>query len=249
MMGASGQEGRVVRVDRCHLTVAPGGWEFAERNRRAIEEHWRRRCRENPGFFNGTVYALRDGRLEQGAFDGRLIAVDFMSFLYWKETGYGDGAIRDCFGSALIRSAEGHVLLGRQRAGNLNAGLSYLPGGFIDPRDVDSDGMIDIATSVAREAAEETGLDHGLLARRPGFFVTFAGPMISIAIEFAASLPAAELLACVRQHIAADPVSELEDVVLVERLEQLEGLPMPLFARLLVPCVLKAGSNSSDRGR
>lgn len=232
------EEYRIVRVDRCRLKAVPGIWAFAVDHRDAILAHWHRRRRDNPGFFNGTIYALCDFELKDGVFDGRLLAVDFMSFLYWKDSGYRDGAIRDCFGSALIRSADGHVLLGRQRAGNLNAGLSYLPGGFIDLRDADDSGVVGIAASVAREAAEETGLGADVLTRRPGYILTFAGPMVSIAVEFVSSLTSDDLLARVRDHISSDPGSELEDAVLVARLQDLEGLSVPLYAKALIPRVL-----------
>ena len=43
---------------------------------------------------------------------------------------------------------------------------------------------IDIDASIAREIGEETGLDAAALTRVPGYRVTLAGPLVSIAAEF-----------------------------------------------------------------
>lgn len=227
-------ESNVVRVAGCSLAASAGRWAFADEHRVEIERHWLRRCVENPGYFNGTIFVLESHSLSADQFDGWLIPAQFKSFLYWKEHGYPDTSIRDTFGSALIRSADGHILLGRQRAGNINAGLAYLPGGFIDIRDVAADGSIDIEASVAREAREETGLGEDDFARMPGFILTFAGPMLSIAVEYRARLTAEALATAIRHHIAHDPFSELEDIVIVRSAHDLERLSMPVYAEVLL---------------
>ncbi|MGQ0673566.1 MAG: NUDIX hydrolase [Hyphomicrobium sp.] len=225
---------RVVTVSACRMTAAAGGWDFAETHSAAIDRHWAVRSRDSPGFFNGTIYMLADHLLEPDLLSGRLRPVDFKSFLYWKDHGYPDAGLRDCFGSALIRSAEGHVLLGRQRAGNINAGLAYLPGGFIDARDIGSDGSIDIAGSIGREVVEETGIGIAGLTRGEGFLLTFAGPMLSMAVQYRSPLDSATLSDRIHRHIAADPGSELADVVVIRSEADLRGLAMPLYADVLL---------------
>src|SRR6202040_1822717 len=44
--------------------------------------------------------------------------------------------------------------------------------------------------SIARELEEETGLGPAELKRRRGYIVTFAGALVSIAIEWQSALPA-----------------------------------------------------------
>lgn len=230
------------RVAACRLTAGNGTWDYARRHAEEIDRHWRRRTAESPAFFNGTIFVLERHTLTGDQLEARLMPVEFKSFLHWKEHGYPDDTVRDCFGSALIRSAEGHVLLGRQRAGNINAGLAYLPGGFIDPRDVALDGTIDIAASISRELAEETGLGPGETVRAPGLILTFAGPMLSIAVEFRAAMAGEDLRARIRAHIAADTDSELEDAVIVRSAGDLADIAMPIYAEVLMWEILGAGN-------
>ena len=147
--------------------------------------------------------------------------------------------MRDGFGSALICAADGAIVLGGRRAGNVNGGLAYLPGGFIDGRDVASDGRIDIAASIARELEEETGLTAKDVTVQPGYLVTITGPHVSIAKTFHSGLDAEELMRKIESHLAADATSELDGMVIVRDVRDLEGLAMPSYARLLIGEILK----------
>jgi 8-oxo-dGTP pyrophosphatase MutT (NUDIX family) len=226
--------GRVVRIDRCNLSVTAGRWAFADTHRAEIDVHWERRKSDNPAFFNGALYVMTRHILTDGDLRAEFARTDFKGVLYWRETGFRDASVADAFGSALIRSAEGHVLLGRQRPGNINGGLAYLPGGFIDARDERADGLIDIEASIARELAEETGLTPSMLHRVPGFTLTFADPMLSIAVEYRSAEPAEALRAKIHDHIAAETDPELSDVVVVTSARDLVGLAVPAYATVLL---------------
>lgn len=228
----------VRRVSRCDLRVGPSAWPFAAENASAIDAHWERRRRANPLFFNGAIHLLESYTIADEVFSGRLLRTDFKSQLYWRDTGFPEAGVFDAFGSALIRSCEGHVLLGRQREGHVNSGLVYLPGGFIDARDVRADGTIAIDESIAREVAEETGLRGEDIERLAGYTLTFAGPLISIAAEFRSALPADVLSRRVLDFIAQDAQSELVGVVIVRSVRDMEGLAMPEYARILLPRIM-----------
>lgn len=228
------RDGTVDRIARCTLEARDDPWPYAEARRTAIDAHWARRPPEQQGFFNGTIYMLAAQTLAGGDFAAVMRPVEFKSLLYWRDQGFPEAGIRDAFGSALIRSAEGHVLLGRQREGNLNAGLSYLPGGFIDRRDVDGAGRIDIASSVLREAMEETGLGAPDLDRRPGFILTRCGPQISIGVEFHSPLGSEELRAKIERHLAQDTGGELAGVAFVSARAGIATMAMPPFTTLLL---------------
>lgn len=230
----SAGETRVFTAADLDLRVTDGNWPFAARHAAEIDAHWERRVREMPGFFNGLVHVLTDYALSGGTLRGCLIRVPFKGFLYWRETGHPDRNVMDAFGSGLILSAEGEVLLGRQRAGNLNSGLSYPPGGFIDARDVGPDGRVDLEGSVAREISEETGLAAPAIRRAGGYVITVCGPALSIAVPYRATLPAATLLGAARRHIANDPDHELADVVLATPGQRCASLSMPAFAEALL---------------
>jgi 8-oxo-dGTP pyrophosphatase MutT (NUDIX family) len=207
-------ETRAAPVARCDLRIVDEAWAFAALHASDIDAHWQCRRAENPGFFNGDVHLLSDFTLDgTRAFKGRFLRTDFKSFLYWRETGWRDRQVMDAFGSALIFSADGQVLLGQQHDGHLNSGLTYLPGGFIDLRDVGPGGAIDIEGSVRREVSEETGLDTRTFTRTEGYVIAVSGPLLSIAVGWRSGLNAAELAHAARRHIESEPDSELASVV------------------------------------
>src|SRR5262245_33833895 len=210
-----GETNRVLRFQSCRLVVASREWDYAREHAAGIDAHWLRRQAESPSMFNGAIHLMYESAIEGGTLQARLLRSDFKSYLYWRERGFPEARVRDAFGSALLRSTEGHVILGRQRDGNVNAGLAYLPGGFIDPRDVTRDGTVDIDGSILRELAEETGLMPGQLQMQPGYIVTFCGPLVSIARELVSPLDAEALRAKTLAHLARDTQSELVDAVIV----------------------------------
>jgi 8-oxo-dGTP pyrophosphatase MutT (NUDIX family) len=232
-------EDTCTRIAGCELRVTAEAWPFARDQADAIAAHWRRATAERPKLFDGTVYMLREGALEGECFHGAFLRTDFKSFLFWRESGYADESVRDGFGSAVIRSAEGHVLLGRQTSGNVNAGLAYPPGGFIDQRDV-HDEAIDIDASIARELIEETGLDPASLVRTPGYLLTRARPFVSIGIEWRSGLAAEDLRALILTHVARQPAPELADVVIVRQAREIDADTMPRFAQALLRLLLTA---------
>jgi hypothetical protein len=234
----------VARAAHCRLVAGQGRWAFADAHKAEIDGHWRTRSASSPVLFDGRILLLETFRLSSELLEATFLETRFRSLLYWKDQGYPDRSVRDAFGSALLRSHEGDILLGRQAAGHINAGLAYLPGGFIDARDVSGDGSIDIDASIAREIREETGLDPARLVRAPGYYVTFAGALVSIAAEFRSDLSSAELAAVVRAHIAAEAEPELADVVVVRSAADLDGVAMPDYASLLLCALLRRDGNT-----
>lgn len=236
------ESARVEWVSDCHLVVSGQAWAFAREQVEAIDVHWRMRLKSHPGYFNGIVYAMAGGggTVSKGVFSASLVATDFKSFLYWKEAGCPDTQIRDAFGSAILRSREGHVLLGRQSAGNINAGQAYLPGGFIDQRDVDAEGMIDIGASIARELAEETGLTAREVQTLSGFRIITIGPQVSIAREFRSPLEAEALRALILSRLGVEAEAELMDMVIVRSLADISGANVPAYTALALEHVFAA---------
>lgn len=241
----------VTRGQSCDLTVVAGAWPYAEANARAIDEHWRAAIAQSPHFFNGTVHMLRRMSVQSGSggvhFSAELIAVEFKAFLFWKRSGQPDCGYLDAFGSALILGSDGGIVLGRQRDGNVNGGQVYMPGGFIDPRDVDTAGRVSLSGSIEREIAEETGLAVGRdLNRDAGYLLTMTGGSLSIAMTYrAASLTAAALAERIAQNIGGDAVSELVGVEVAYAVTDLSVFDMPPFARLCAAYVLgqRAGAD------
>lgn len=234
--------GQVERVLDCQLVVRGDDWVFAREQAAVIEAHWHKRLVTHPGYFNGVVYGMAEGRrLAAGdLFAASMVATDFKSFLYWKEAGYPDAGMRDAFGSAILRSREGHVMLGRQSGGKLNSGQAYLPGGFIDQRDVRVDGTIDIGASIERELMEETGLTGDEVQGVPGFRIISIGHQVSMAREFRSELSAEALRELILSRIGEEADAELMDIVIVRSLEGLSGANVPAYTALALEHVFAA---------
>ncbi|MEZ5899422.1 MAG: NUDIX hydrolase [Hyphomicrobiaceae bacterium] len=225
----------VVRIESLNAHLVSGTWRYAHNHREVIADHWRMACAANPNFFNGVVHVLNGLHIEDGHATADFLATEFKDYLYWRDEGYPDEAqVRDGFGSALIRSREGYVILGRQMPGNINEGLAYLPGGFIDARDVSEDHQIDVRGSVARELAEETGLDASAVTPQHGFLVTQVAAHVSFAVPYVSPLGADDLVQRVHAHIAAESNPELAEVVVLKSPADMEGLAMAHYARVLL---------------
>lgn len=233
----AGQRNSVTRVSSCTLRTVDWQWSFAGENATEISEHWAKRSAQSSAFFNGRIYMLRDYALDS-AFSGALFETDFANFLYWREHGFPDRSVYDGFGSALLRSADSDIILGKQRSGNINAGLAYLPGGFIDVRDRQANGSIDIAASILREVTEETGLTSDVLVCEPGFIITRCGQLVSIAAEFRSSLNTHQMLKVIAAHISNEDGGELEKAIAITSRQDTEALAMPPYARVLLDQLL-----------
>lgn len=231
---------RVDRVDSCELMLHDTPWAYAREHEAAIEAHWISRLRYNPGFFNGPIHIASEARVADRRLSATMMRTDFKTFLYWREQGYPEAGACDAFGSAIIRTGDGAVLLGKQRAGHINEGLAYLPGGFIDARDVREGGLVDIAASIAREVGEETHLGRSDLTPKPGFYVVRCGALLSIAQELVSPAPADVLRAKILASLAADPDPELADIVTIRGLEDVGRHAIPPYTQMALAAVLQA---------
>jgi 8-oxo-dGTP pyrophosphatase MutT (NUDIX family) len=228
-----------LRISSCRLTVSPVSWDYAEEHKSQIAAHWEEAQRARPKLFNGTIFLLAKYELQDEALSGTLVRTDFKSFLYWREQGYPECGMRDAFGAAVLRSSEGHVLLGLQSDGHLNSGLAYPPSGMIDQDDV-RDGMIDIDASIVRELEEETGLRPPDFERVPGYILTMLPPFVAIAIEWRSALPAEALRNRILAHVSREAEPELADVVIVRRAAEIDIFPLQPYAVPLLQFLMRA---------
>lgn len=208
-------------------------WGYARDNAKSIDARWQTTIAVNPKLFNGPILMMHEARVVDDVLVGRFLRTDFKSFLYWRESGEPDAGVFDAFGSALVWSADGQLMFARQSEGHINTGLLYMPGGFIDSRDVAHDGTVDIVGSVGRELAEETGLGDDLI-RQDGFSVTVNGAhQISIGVDYRSGETADVLRDRVMAFIARDIDPELADVVFRSSSESDPQYPFAPYAQLL----------------
>lgn len=233
-------QGKCLHVAECSLRVADWNWPLSEQHATEIELHWQRRQAEMPTLFNGAVYLFKDYTADGHRLTGDLFKTDFKTLLYWRSLPLADrGSVREASGSSLIRSAEGHLIYGRQSPGHLNSGRIYPPSGVIDADDVDGD-VIDIDASIRRELCEETGLTPADFVRLPGYRIALVGTHVTIGIEWKSKVSAADLRVRIQDFLRSQAAPELDDIVIVEPGAFYADDVMPEHARTFMRALLGA---------
>ncbi|MGD9844969.1 MAG: NUDIX hydrolase [Variibacter sp.] len=206
----------MVRIARLDLAFAPRAWPFAQERRADIERHFAAQRRANPALWNGRVLMMHAFEMEGDTLRGAYLETDFASFLAWRDWGFPDQDMRNCFGMAALRGSDGGFVLGVMGGQTANPGNVYFPAGTPDPSDI-VDGRVDIARSVNRELLEETGLDADELDAEPGWHMVLAGPRIALMKMLTARDDAATLRRRILHHLASEREPELSDIVIARR--------------------------------
>ena len=201
-------------VDRIDLVVAPRPWAFAEQRRADITAHFAERRRKTPELWNGRILMLGEWQTQGTTWHGTCFEAAFADFVAWHDWGYPDRTVASCFGMGALRGADGAFLLGVMAAHTFNAGRIYFPAGTPDPSDV-VDGRLDLAGSVLREVAEETGLGTDDFAVAPGWGAVLAGANIAMMRILTAHQPAVVLRERILAHLARERQPELADIRIV----------------------------------
>jgi hypothetical protein len=219
------------------LVVTPERWQFETDNRPQIEKFWKKARDENPALHNGEVYMLTHWSVNADRLDGIVQPATYASFLYWRDRGYPETGARNCFGSSVLRSREGHILFGRMAPHTATAGLVYPIGGSFGDEDV-RDGMLHVETNIERELLEETGLTPKDASRHEGYICVEEGPRISLAAQFVFDCTSSELRRRIQSHLDTSDDPELDEVVIFRRRAFVRHHRMPEFARMLVDHLL-----------
>jgi 8-oxo-dGTP pyrophosphatase MutT (NUDIX family) len=217
----------VVRIERAELRFAPRPWPFAQARRAEIDAHFAGLRRDKPDLWNGRVLLLHEFAIQHAVLRGAYLETDFASFIAWRDWGWPDAAMRNCFGQAALRGADGAFLLGVMGGHTMNAGRIYFPSGTPDPSDVVGT-TVDLAGSVLRELAEETGLSAADVAAEAGWHAVLAGARLAMLKMVRAPVPAAQLRARILDHLAAEAQAELADIRIVRGPADLDPM-MPAF--------------------
>lgn len=232
-----------LHVRECDLIATDEVWAYAAANKHAIAHNWQKQKQAHPKFFNGNVWLMSGFEVDKGSgrFCGTFLRAEFRDYLYWRGRNFEPAGVWDAFGSGVVVSADGAMVLGEQTEGNVNAGLSYPPSGFIDNDDVARDGTIDIAANIAREISEETGLDVAEFRRRDGYWITFDAAQVSIAAVFESRSTGTQLERAIAAELARQHEAELHRVHLVADRAQLAGLTVPSYTQRLIEALFAAG--------
>lgn len=224
-------------ITSLNLSLRPGIWAFAEAEKTRIKEHWRKLADENTKIWNGDVLICTGTELTGAELTGHFLKTDYASFVAWRDWGWPDRTVSNCFGSAAVLSADGAVLYGRMAGHTLNSGKIYPPGGSLEMQDVGADGQVDIMGSITRELEEETGLKASE-AVRGELLAIFDQHRLSVAQVFRFAGTAEALATQVRHYLRSAHEDELSDIEIVSSTSQIDST-MPLYAVALAQYLVR----------
>jgi 8-oxo-dGTP pyrophosphatase MutT (NUDIX family) len=228
------------RVTALDLKMQPWSWPFAEARRAEISAHFSAKQREKPKLFNGRVLLGRNPVFSGMRFSADYFETDFASFLAWRDWGFPDPAVFNGFGMGALRCADGAFLMGEMGQHTANAGRIYFPSGTPDLDDI-SDGAVDIAASVAREAEEETGLTSADYRAGEDWDCVVSGAAIAMIRILHVAVSGEALRARVEANLARQHQPELSAIHLVRGMQDLNQA-MPRFVTAFVEMQLSTSA-------
>lgn len=230
---------KVSPVPALDLTLIEGEWDFAAREATAIEAHWTAECAKSDYLFNGKVLIAPEfGFTDGGQFFARHLAVDYSAFLTWRDLYQpqepaDQPKLVNIFGSAVVISQEGHMLMGVMADYTSNPGMIYPASGMPDLRDVADDGSMDLFASLGRELKEEMGLDASN-ARWGDALMIEDGWRKCIAQMLYFDQSAEQLLLEIKKHLAVAEDDELADVAVITSVDDIDEVRMPSYVPELI---------------
>jgi len=220
------------RVSALDLVVEAWTWPFAETRRAEIDAHFAGKQREKPALFNGRVLLGRNPVFSGEGLSAGYFETDFASFLAWRDWGFPDPSVFNGFGMGALRGTDGAFVLGEMGQHTSNAGRIYFPSGTPDLNDI-RDGTVDIASSVARELEEETGLSPGEYEIEPHWHCVCTGPALAMIRPLRVDLPGDAVRDRIVANLAAQREPELSAIHLVRGTHDLTSA-MPRFVTAFI---------------
>src|SRR3984885_13071091 len=215
------------RVTALDLKVRTFAWPFAAGRREEIDAHFAEKRRKKPEIWNGRVLLGRNTVRTGERLAADYFETDFASFLAWRDWGFPDASVFNGFGMGALRSSDGAFLLGEMAPHTANAGRIYFPAGTPDPDDI-RDGAVDIAGSVVRELAEETGLGESDYTMDAHWTCVFTNASIAMIRTLRVAATGATVRGRVEAYLARETRPELCAVHLVRSTSELVPA-MPRF--------------------
>jgi 8-oxo-dGTP pyrophosphatase MutT (NUDIX family) len=216
-----------VAIARLELGVVPYAWPFAQARRGEIDAHFAMLRQSKPDLWNGRVLLMKDAAVAGGVLRGTYFETGFADFMAWRDWGFPDLSVVNCFAMGALRASDGAYLLGVMSAFTANPGRIYFPAGTPDPNDVRGD-TVDLLGNVMREVEEETGLDTRDFTAAPDWTAVVVGPRLALMKAIETGRSAEDLRQAVLRHLASEARPELADVRIVRSADDFDPA-MPEF--------------------
>ncbi len=230
------------RANRLDLVFQSWDWPFARERRAEIDAHFAAAQNGPARLWNGRVLLLRDPQSHADHFSARYFETDFASFLAWRDWGCPDKTVFNGFGMGALRGSDGVFVLGEMAAHTANHGRIYFPSGTPDPNDLRGD-RVDMAESVAREVAEETGLAPSDYRTADHWHCVRTEQWIAFMQVLDVAVPARALRLRILDNLAGQTEPELSAIHLVRDRRDFTAA-MPLFITGYIEAM--TGKNGAD---
>lgn len=220
-------------ISQTDVRLVAGDWPFAVEHRAEIAAHWTTIIAKNPHLWNGQIFIARNLRLTGATLSADMYQTDFAAFLAWRDWGFPDTNAYNVFGSGLVTSRQGAVILGRMAPYTARAGFYVMPGGALDQSDLNPDGTFDISGSTIRELKEETGL-RASQAEPAGQFVTLCKQRVSLNSIFHFDIDTNDLLARIKDQVTAMAEQEFDDIIAITGPDELKTIEIDDYTQMAV---------------
>ncbi|MCO5163256.1 MAG: NUDIX hydrolase [Mesorhizobium sp.] len=204
---------RILPITTADLVVDPAPHPYEVEHRAAIEVNWALEKAENPALFNGEVMFFSSIRWADGRLDARCHVVRYATFMHWRRT-RRDTSAEHLYAHAMPVSSDGALIAIRMAGHTANAGRVYFAAGSLEPEDIRGDRM-DIASNMAREVREETGLDLDAARTEKAFHGWSSNSGTVLVRRYFLDLPAEEIVARIRAHIEAETNPEIDEAIVI----------------------------------
>ncbi|MBO4226148.1 NUDIX hydrolase [Bradyrhizobium neotropicale] len=220
------------RVTALDLKMQPWAWPFAQERRAEIDAHFAEAQRERPNLWNGRVLLGRSATFEGERLSASYFETDFASFLAWRDWGFPDRGVFNGFGMGALLASDGAFVLGEMGHHTSNPGRVYFPSGTPDLDDIRGE-TLDIASSVAREVEEETGLTPADYRPDAHWDCVFTGVAIAMMRILYVDMSGDALRARIENNLASQEDPELAAIHLVRDFSDLTAA-MPRFVTAFI---------------
>ncbi len=224
-------DGHIARVDRVAARIEAYDWAFARDNEAEIAAHWAEISADKPAMFNGRILLQHRAAISDRVFHTRYFETAYAAFMTWRDAGHPGPALRNGFAMGALRAADGAFLCGRMSGHTANGGMVYFAAGTPDRSDVREDGTVDLAGSVLRELAEETGLAETDVRVGEGWDAVFSPGRVAFMRPLTIDLPAEEARALMLSRMKGLAEQELDDIVILRSAAECDRHRMPLFMK------------------
>lgn len=220
----------VLPVERIDVALDPAPHPFEQANGPAIDANWAAEIAANPALFDGPIALLSDLRYRDRQLQGRFHVVRYASFMYWRRSRPTDAS--HAFAHAMPVTTDNALVAIRMGPRTVNAGSVYFAAGSFEPPDFPG-GRVDVDFNMAREVAEETGLEIAGLDRDPIHHAWSYERGTVIFRRYRLAMTADEAEAAIRAFVASETDPEISEPIIIRSADDLDPGLMPHMKALI----------------